>query len=162
MFGKRGFVAVLGVLIMHMFVVGGCIARVESVATRPSLLQKYERLAILGLDESDEAFFITEYMKRFPLKMFVERRDLQAILSEQDLRPGRLSDETRAKIRRVHGVEAIILANIKGQELTARIVDAENGLIVASTVIEGRNYWDRTPNDKQMIRKAVEALLVGN
>jgi len=138
----------------------GCASpKVEAAATRAEL-HNYSRLAVLGLNIQEESLFIAEYMNRFPQQTFVERRDLEALLSEQDLLPGRLNDETRAKLKRVLGVEAIVLADsYPGRSLTVRVVDSETGSIVAQAVLTGKAaIGTGNASSPEMIRKAVKAL----
>jgi hypothetical protein len=74
---------------------------------------------------------------------FVERYRLKDIIGEQDLRQGRLNVDTRAKIRRILGVEALIMSTYYdsdtlggGKKLLIRIVDSETGAIIGSVMTE--------------------------
>ena len=87
---------------------------------------------------------MASYVKAFPGQIitFVERNRLKDILSEQDLLEGRLDDKTRAKIKRILGVEALIMCTyydddaggVGGKKLRVRIVDSETGAILGSVI----------------------------
>jgi hypothetical protein len=86
------------------------------------------------------------YIKTFITQpiTFVERRDLERIIGEQDLRQGRLNDTTRARIREILGVEALILCEYYEDEagpdgamkLRVRVVNSETGAITGSALAE--------------------------
>jgi hypothetical protein len=137
----------------------GC-AKISGLFTRPEL-KSYERIAVLGLDEEEEQIFMAAYTKAFPEQMitFVERKELDTIMDEQDLLkegrkekegyPGpRLNDNTRARIRQIFGVELLILCSYDNvgarptrKKLRVRILDSETGAIVGSVISEGRNSF---------------------
>jgi len=115
----------------------------QALFTRPELYN-YERHAVLGLNPEQEQLFMAAYIKTFSGRLitFVERSRLREIISEQDLLQGRLNERTRAKIKRILGVEALIMCEYyDGQDanqkkLRVRIVDSETGAIVGSVLIE--------------------------
>ena len=86
------------------------------------------------------------YIKTFPKRVitFIERGRLREVLSEQDLLQGRLDENKRARIKRILGVEALIMCDYHSAEedhgdrkkLRVRIVDSETGAIVGSVVTE--------------------------
>jgi hypothetical protein len=139
----------------------GCEPNTRAVFTKPELFS-YERLAVLGLDREQEQIFMAAYFKTFisqPIT-FVERGELAKIIGEQDLLQGRLNDKTRARIKQILGVEALILCEYYKDEarpgntmkLRVRVVDSETGAIVGSVLTENyRNFEDHA-------RVAVEAL----
>lgn len=140
----------------------GCQTNTRAVFTKPELVA-YERLAVLGLDPEQEQIFMAAYFKTFtsqPLT-FVERGELAKIIGEQDLLRGRLNDSTRARIKQILGVEALILCEYyedetrpgtRNMKLRVRVVDSETGAIVGSVLTE--NYRDFDGH----ARAAVEAL----
>ena len=72
---------------------------------------------------------------------FVERSRLADIIGEQDLLKGRLDDDKRAKIKRILGVEALVMCTYydattggTGKKLRVRIVDSETGAIIGSVI----------------------------
>ena len=90
------------------------------------------------------------YTKAFPGQVitFVERNRLQDILSEQDLLKGRLNEKTRARIKQLFGVEALIMCTysdgsdgIGRKKLLVRIVDTATGAIVGSVITEARDNF---------------------
>lgn len=93
---------------------------------------------------------MASYTKAFPgqIIIFVERKRLQEIIDEQDLRQGRLNEKMRAKIMELFGVEALIMCTyddgIDGigiKKLRIRIVDSATGAIVGSVITEARDNF---------------------
>ncbi len=132
---------------------GGCAKSTYGLFTKPAL-KSYERIAVLGLSEEQEQIFMASYTHAFPEQMitFVERKQLDTIMEEQDLLLDRktnwtrLNDNTRARIRQLFGVELLIMCSYDDVEkrptrkkLRLRIVDSETGAIVGSVISEGRN-----------------------
>jgi Curli production assembly/transport component CsgG len=128
----------------------GCARRTQALFTRPELIT-CGRLAVLGLTPEQEQIFMASYIKAFPGQVitFVERKRLQEILSEQDLLQGRLNDRTRARIKQILGVEALIMCTYYddekvpgGKKLRVRIVDSSTGAIVGSVITKGRDDFE--------------------
>ena len=141
----RHFISVVLFVIAGLpWLITGCAPRTKALFAL-SELRTYERLAVLGLTPEREQLFMACYIKGFqeqPLA-FVERTRLQEIIKEQDLLQGRLDDKTRAKIKQIFGVEALIMCNYdegpegKGmKKLRVRIVDSTTGAIVGSVITE--------------------------
>ncbi|MFC1636431.1 hypothetical protein ACFL5Z_16500 [Planctomycetota bacterium] len=139
---------------------------VQALFTRHELLSR-GRLAVIGLTPEQEQIFMASYARIFPLPIitFVERYRLKDIIGEQDLLKGRLDDNTRAKIRRILGVEALILCTYYdddavgagGKKLRIRIVDSETGVILGSVMtIAGDNFF----NHCEMAVKALKKDLI--
>jgi hypothetical protein len=114
----------------------------QALFTRPELLSR-GRLAVLGLTPEQEQIFMACYTKTFigQIITFVERNRLEDILGEQDLLRGRLDESTRAEIKRIFGVEALIMCTYydadnggTGKKLRIRIVDSETGAIIGSVI----------------------------
>jgi len=128
----------------------GCASRkTEALFTRPELIN-HGRLAVVGLTPEQEQIFMASYTKAFPgqIIIFVERKRLQEIIDEQDLRQGRLNEKMRAKIMELFGVEALIMCTyddgIDGigiKKLRIRIVDSATGAIVGSVITEARDNF---------------------
>jgi hypothetical protein len=107
-------------------------------------------MAVLGLTEEQEQIFMASYLKTFSEQelVFVERARLQEIISEQDLLQGRLNDRTRAKMREVLGVKALVLCayydasegSLK-KKLRVRVVDSETGAILGSVITSASNNF---------------------
>ena len=128
----------------------GCARKTQALFTRPELITR-GRLAVLGLTPEQEQIFMASYAKAFPGQIitFVERKQLQEILSEQDLLQGRLDDRTRARIKQILGVEALIMCayyddedGLGRKKLRVRIVDTSTGVIVGSVITKGRDYFE--------------------
>ena len=139
----------------------GCKMHVEAV-TRPAFSMK-GRVGILGqLDRTQEELFTPLYMKAFPHQALVERRDLEQVIGEQDLAPERMKDETRANVRRILGVTAIVFPNYteeKPGQLSIKVVDTESGEIVAAILVTRVEPWfGPKASDRMMIYKGVDAL----
>jgi hypothetical protein len=144
----------------------GCEPSTRAVFTKPELLT-YERLAVLGLDPEQEQIFMAAYFKTFisgPIT-FVERGELAKIIGEQDLLQGRLNDKTRARIKQILGVEALILCEYSQDEsrpgsamkLRVRVVDSETGAIVGSVLTEDYRSFD---DHAQVAAEALKADLL--
>jgi len=147
----------LGRTLMVLVVVGlaisaGCARKkTRALFTKPELIT-CGRLAVLGLTPEQEQVFMATYFKAFPGQVitFVERSRLHEILSEQDLLQGRLNESTRAKMKQLFGVEALIMCNYDdgatgagGNKLRIRIVDSGTGAIVGSVITEARESFDQ-------------------
>lgn len=145
------------------FFVTGCLDRMEdTVAVRP-VFKTYDRVAIISRLERDrEDVFIPLYMKAFPDQSLVERRDVADILGEQDILPDRLDDATRAKLRKILGVKAIVFPNFSAgskSQLALKIIDTETGEIAASTTVSGKDYWDGSGTSfKKLVSRAIDVL----
>jgi hypothetical protein len=125
----------------------GCAAhrKTEALFTRPELIN-FSRFAVIGLTPEQEQYFMASYTKAFPGQVitFVERNRLREVLSEQDLLKGmdRLNERTRAKLKELFGVEALIMCSyydsdsIGKKKLRVRIVDSATGAIVGSVITE--------------------------
>jgi hypothetical protein len=114
----------------------------QALFTRPELIT-HGRLAVLGLTPEQEQIFMASYTKTFPGQAitFVERQRLQDIIGEQDLLQGRLDDRTRARIKQIFGVEALIMCTYSDgteEKLRVRIVNSATGAIVGSVIIRAR------------------------
>ena len=90
------------------------------------------------------------YTKAFPGQTitFVDRNRLQENINEQDLLQWKLNEKTRAKIKLLFGVEALIMCTyydgsdgIGVKKLRIRIVDSDTGAIVGSVITEGRDNF---------------------
>ncbi len=150
---------------MSIILLPGCAPQpsVQALFTRHELLSR-GRLAVIGLTEEQEQIFMASYLRAFPLSIvtFVERYRLKDILTEQDLLKGRLDDSTRAKIRKILGVEALILCTFydddtvgaTGKKLRTRIVDSETGMILGSVItIAGDNFMNHCEMAVQALKK---------
>jgi hypothetical protein len=132
-----------------VLLVSGCESNTRALFTKPELFG-YERYAVLGLDPEQEQIFMAAYTKTFSERIitFVERKRLNDILSEQDLLKGRLDERTRAKIKRIFGVEALIMCDYstdergRGRKFRVRIVDSETGTIAGSVLVEAYGDFD--------------------
>ena len=136
-------------LVAGLVISAGCAPRkTEALFTRPELITQ-SRLAIIGLTPEQEQFFMASYTKTFSGQVitFVERNRLHEVISEQDLLRGRLNERTRAKIKELFGVEALIMCTyydsdgIGRKKLRVRIVDSATGAIVGSVITEARDNF---------------------
>ena len=153
-----------------MVISAGCAPRkTEALFTRPELIN-LNRLAIIGLTPEQEQIFMAFYTKAFPGQAitFVERKRLDAILGEQDLLKGqgRLNEETRAKIKELFGVEALIMCyyydseSLGRMKLRVRILDTATGAIVGSVITEAQD--DFTYHSDTAVKALKADLLGGN
>jgi len=122
----------------------------QALFTKPELIMRH-RLAVLGLTPEQEQIFMARYIKTFSGQMitFVERNRLTDIIGEQDLLKGRLDDDKRAKIKRILGVEALIMCTYydattgsTGKKLRVRVVDSETGAIIGSVITVAPDNFD--------------------
>jgi hypothetical protein len=147
---KKGFGPLCGIfllLLAGLATLGGCgqgRSSTQALFTRPELLSR-GRLAVLGLTPEQEQLLMARYTKTFSVQMvtFVERNRLKDLIGEQDLLAGRLNVHTRAKIKRILGVEALIMCSYydattgkSGKKLRIRIVDSETGAIIGSVITQ--------------------------
>jgi len=154
-------------IVAGLVISAGCAPRkTGALFTRPELIT-HSRLAIIGLTPEQEQIFMASYTKAFPGQVitFVERNRLQEILSEQDLLKGRLNEKTRARIKQLFGVEALIMCTysdgsdgIGRKKLLVRIVDTATGAIVGSVITEAR---DNFSYHCETAIKAIKADLLG-
>lgn len=162
MIGNRAVVAVAAVLgSLASAFLAGCESNTRALFTKPELFT-YERLAVFGLDREREQIFMAAYVRTFVSQpiTFVERGELMRVVREQDLLRGRLNDKTRARIRQILGVEALILCEYyedearpgKAMKLRVRVIDSATGAIVGSVLTEGYKKFE------DHARVAVEAL----
>jgi len=115
---------------------------IQALFTKPELISR-RRLAVLGLTPEQEQILMACYTKAFPGQVitFVERNRLHEVISEQDLLQGRLDERTRARIKQIFGVEALIICAYYdstngggGKKLRIRIVDSATGVIIGSVI----------------------------
>ena len=166
---RIGFLRCISVfiLIMILSISGGCTRKptTQALFTRPELISR-GRLAVLGLNPEQEQIFMASYVKAFPGQIitFVERNRLHEVLSEQDLLKGRLNERTRARIKELFGVEALIMCtyydsdSVGRKKLRVRIVDSATGAIVGSVITEAP---DNFPYHSDTAVKALRADLQG-
>lgn len=147
---KKGFGPLWSIsvfLLTGLAFLSGCGPRLggtEALFTKPELIMR-GRLAVLGLTPEQEQILMARYTKTFAGQIitFVERNRLKDVIGEQDLLKGRLNDDTRAEIRRIFGVEALIMCTYYdattargGKKLRIRIVDSETGVIIGSVITQ--------------------------
>ncbi len=145
LYSISAFLVVAGLVIS-----AGCARqKTKALFTRPELIN-HGRLAIIGLTPEQEQIFMAYYTKAFPGQVitFVERNRLHEIVSEQDLLKGRLNEKTRARIKELFGVEALIMCTyyngsdgIGIKKLRIRIVDSATGAIVGSVITEASDNF---------------------
>ena len=137
------------VVLACIVIPAGCARKTEALFTRRELIN-HHRLAIIGLTPEQEQIFMATYTKAFPGQTitFVDRNRLQESISEQDLVQGKLNEKTRAKIKQLFGVDALIMCTyydgsdgIGVKKLRIRIVDSATGAIVGSVITEGRDNF---------------------
>lgn len=134
----------IGVLIGMATACAGCLPDRRDVAVRPEFRQ-YDKVAIWppdmqgreqgGLVRLHEELFLPRWMAAFPDQSVIERRDIRVALGEQEILPGRIDDETRAKIRRLTGVKGIVFPNYSISDwcqLHIKVLDTETGQIAAA------------------------------
>lgn len=145
--------------LMFVMLEAGCVAPItwRDTVVRPAFA-KYDKVAIWSrLERGQEELFIPLYMEAFPNQAVVERRDLETIIGEQDILPDRLDGSSRAKIRRILGVKAIVFPNYSGSQLSIKVIDTETGEIVAC-VLTSHTYFSSDLSDKFLLRQAISAL----
>jgi len=129
------------IMVLCILSLSSCNRNIYGVFTKQQL-KSYERIAVLGLNPEREQILMAAYTKAFPEQMitFVERKMLDKVINEQDLRQGRLNDNTRARIKQIFGVELLIICKyndkLTRKKLLMRIIDSETGAIVGSVISE--------------------------
>jgi len=103
----------------------------------------------LGLTPEQEQIFMACYTRVFrgQIITFVERNRLREVVSEQDLLAGRLNDRTRAKMKQLFGVEALVMCSYYDgsgvkKKLRIRIVDSATGAITGSVIIHAHDNFE--------------------
>lgn len=160
---------VIGITLLAWCFLPGCIGQGD-VAVR-SEFKACDKVAIWphfegrategGLQRVHEEVFLPCYMQAFPHQRMIERRDLNAILGEQDMLPDRLNKETRAKLREIYGVKGIVFPNYTaGSEcqLALKVIDTETGEVVAALVVTDRPDQDGNQPVARLIRQAIAKL----
>ena len=138
-------------IVASLPILTGCASRSKTKAlfTKPELIN-CSRMAVIGLNPEQEQIFMAYYIKAFPAQIitFVERNELQKIISEQDLLKGRLNEKTRARIKQLFGVEALIMCTyydgsdgLDIKKLRVRIVDSATGVIIGSVITEANDNF---------------------
>ena len=153
-------------VVVGLAILTGCAQNTQALFTKPELIT-CGRLAVFGLTPEQEQIFMASYIKAFPGQVitFVERNRLREILSEQDLLQGRLDERTRAKIKQIFGVEALIMCDYydgtigaSRKKLRVRIVDSATGAILGSVITQARDNFEYHCNTAV---KALKADLMG-
>jgi len=149
-------------LLLLLFFGSGCSTTSEAVV-RPQFAT-YDRVAILPhLTRAQEEYFLPLYLAAFPEHAVVERRDLEEALNEQELQPERLSEASRAKMKELFGVQAVVYPNYTSDEagtrLALKVIDSETGEITAAILVRKRSGALATDTtDFAIIRKAIDLL----
>lgn len=147
-------------LILSVALSCGCRQRIAGVFAMADL-EAVHRMAVFGLSPEHEQIFMANYLQIFREQSvtFVARNDdLYKIMDEQDLLrddngtptidEGRLDEKTRARIKQILGVEALVLCRYyespKGSQnmkFLVRIINTETGAIVGSAITEARDHF---------------------
>ncbi|MFW5653456.1 MAG: hypothetical protein ACOC0P_05370 [Planctomycetota bacterium] len=158
--GLHARVSVMVLLLLLLTALSsGCSSTSDETAVRTAFLE-HDRVAIIAnLPRQHEEFFIPYYMNAFPSQMLVERRDVVQVIDEQDLLPERLNEETRARLREILGVRAVVYPSASSGQFAIKVVDTETAEITASTIVSGRNLWsDDALDDRRLIRQGINAI----
>ncbi len=130
---------ILLILAIVMSQLAGCVSS-SLIAVRPEF-SDYDRVAIwANLPRTDEEVFIPLYMIAFPEQEVIERRDLQSIISNDDVLPDELSKAELDEIRQLLGVQAIVYPHATETQLAIKVIDTDSGAISVSAVVSGKNY----------------------
>jgi hypothetical protein len=131
-----------------------CTSRIHTMASVKQSFDSYEKVAIFWDRERDEMrknFFLSYWMETFPEQTVVERKELRKIIREQDLLPKRINEKTRARIRNILGVRALVIVTLHKQNrgryispretthLSIKVLDTETGEIAVSALSEGKD-----------------------
>jgi hypothetical protein len=137
----------------------GCsYSRDVDVVVRPQFLS-YDRVALWSsMSRETEDLFIPVYMDAFPGQTLVERRDVSAIIGEQDVLPDRLDEETRAKLRKILGVKAIVYPSVTSEGFAVKVIETDTGAISASVYVDAAGSRTGSIPLKQQVRQAINAL----
>jgi hypothetical protein len=119
----------------------------------------YDRVALWSsLNRETEDYFIPLYMQAFPTQTLVERRDVSAIIGEQDILPERLDEATRAKLRKILGVKAIVYPRAFKEGFAIKVIQTETGAISASVYADATDPVIATLSTNVLVRKSIDAL----
>jgi hypothetical protein len=146
-------------MILLVALMAGCHSYGHGLAVvRPEFLT-YDRVALWSsLSRETEDFFIPTYMQSFPNQLMVERRDVSAIIGEQDMLPERLNEETRAKLRRILGVKAILFPSVTKDGFAMKAIETETGAITASVFVDANDKVIGAVPMQELVRRAVSSL----
>lgn len=147
------FLLPITVVICCNYIIISCMHYINTSVTVKPGFSRYRKVALIwqnGGTDIYETFFLTNWMDSFPNQTLIERKEISKIIREQDLLPGRLNNRTRARIREVLGVDALILVIFYGEfrryllpsrivDLSIKVVDTETGVITVSAVSQGKH-----------------------
>ena len=138
-------------VLISLAVLIGCSRRKTQGLFTNAELVTFQRLAVLGLTPEQEQIFMASYLRAFDGQVitFIERALLHELISEQDLLQGRLDEKTRARVKQVLGVEALIICTYYDEKSSAgtkklrvRVVNSTTGAIVGSVITQGRDNFE--------------------
>jgi hypothetical protein len=162
---RHGFFLLTTAVICCSFILS-CAHYINTSVTVTPGFSRYRKVALLwqnGKSNIHENLFLTNWMNSFPNQTVIERKEISKIIREQDLLPGRLNDRTRARMREILGVDALILVIFYSEyrgflaprrivDLSIKVVDAETGVITVSAVSQGK--------DRSIDSKIIEAVKI--
>jgi len=151
-------IAVIGTLFLSL---AGCASHDPGVEVdvRPQFLL-HDRVALwpTPMPRAIEDFFIPLYMRAFPRQILVERRDVAAVIGEQDVLPERLDESTRAKLRKILGVKAILYSSITEDGFAIKVIDTDTGAITASVFVYANDKKGTPIAMQDLVRHAIVAM----
>ncbi len=159
---RRSFaLCTIAMIATLLFSLGGCASRDPGVEVdvRPEFLL-HDRVALwpVPMPRPTEDFFIPLYMAAFPNQVVVERRDVAAVIGEQDVLPERLNETTRAKLRKILGVKAILYSSITDDGFAIKVIDTDTGAITASVFVYADDPKGSPIPMQDLVRHAIGAM----
>jgi hypothetical protein len=145
-------------LLLFLFIIG-CSHQTGAIAVVRPEFNTYDRVALWqSLPRTTEDYFIPHYMQAFPNQLLVERRDVAAIVGEQDILPDRLDEQTRAKLRKILGVKAIIYPSITKEGFAIKVIETDTGAITASVFVDTEDKVLGELTLQDLVTRAINAL----
>lgn len=154
----------LGLFLLIVVSITGCVQQAGSGFLRREFLE-YKSVAILRFERDDSGqvsqAFASNFHKRFPQISVLAGRVFLDNFREEEFNPNQLDDETRLKIGRKIGAQALITGsvyspNISSWFLQMKIIDTETGKMMGRSTVEINSLMATDINEAT--RLAVEKL----
>ena len=83
---------------------------------------------------------------------------MAAVIGEQDVLPDRLDETTRAKLRKILGVKAILYSSITEDGFAIKVIDTDTGAITASVFVYANDKKGTPIAMQDLVRHAIAAM----
>lgn len=130
--------------------------------------QEKARVAVLDFEGHDDASVVSDAVRTELLKSdaftLISRSDMTKIIMEQEFQfSGMVDEETSVELGKILGAQQLVVGTIKkvgiNYFLTAKMVDIESGVIVASESVKGMSMNTLSSMGAKKIAKALLPVL---